>query len=151
LHDISDGGLFTAAAELSFTNKIGVEIFVPENFHNDREMQYLFAEETGAIIQFHNEFEEQALDFLKQKNIEYRKCATQKSDAQISISLNNKIKFTDSVINLEKVWSETSYSIKSSRDNPESAKAEYDLIERFDDQGLVAKDNFKFSAQLPCF
>ena len=151
LHDISDGGLFTAAAELSFTNKIGVEIFVPENFHNDREMQYLFAEETGAIIQFHNEFEEQALDFLKQTNIEYRKCATQKSDEQISISLNNKIKFTDSVINLEKVWSETSYSIKSSRDNPESAKAEYDLIERFDDQGLVAKDNFKFSAQLPAF
>ena len=151
LHDISDGGLFTAAAELSFTNKIGMKIFVPENFQNDRKMQYLFAEETGAIIQFHNEFEDQALDFLKQANIEYRKCATQKSDAQISISSNDKIEFSDSVVNLEKIWNETSYSIKSSRDNPDSAKAEHDLIERFDDQGLVAKDNFKFSAQLPPF
>ena len=151
LHDISDGGLFTAAAELSFTNKIGMKIFVPENFQNDRKMQYLFAEETGAIIQFHNEFEDQALDFLKQANIEYRKCATQKSDAQISISSNDKIEFSDSVVNLEKIWNETSYSIKSSRDNPDSAKAEHDLIERFDDQGLVAKDNFKFSAQLPAF
>jgi hypothetical protein len=28
-------------------------------------IQYLFAEETGAIIQFHDEFEDQALDFLK--------------------------------------------------------------------------------------
>ncbi len=151
LHDISDGGLFTAAAELSFTNKIGMEIFVPENFQNDCKMQYLFAEETGAIIQFHNEFEDQALDFLKQTNIEYRKCATQKSDAHISISSNDKIEFSDSVVNLEKIWNETSYSIKSSRDNPDSAKAEHDLIERFDDQGLVAKDNFKFSAQLPAF
>ena len=151
LHDISDGGLFTAAAELSFTNKIGMEIFVPENFQSDCEMQYLFAEETGAIIQFHNEFEDQALDFLKQTSIEYRKCATQKSDAQISISSNDKIEFSDSVVNLEKIWNETSYSIKSSRDNPDSAKAEHDLIERFDDQGLVAKDNFKFSAQLPAF
>ena len=151
LHDISDGGLFTAAAELSFTNKIGMKIFVPENFQNDRKMQYLFAEETGAIIQFHNEFEDQALDFLKQTNIEYRKCATQKSDAQISISSNDKIEFSDSVVNLEKIWNETSYSIKSSRDNPDSAKAEHDLIERFDDQGLVAKDNFKFSVQLPAF
>ncbi len=151
LHDISDGGLFIAAAELSFTNKIGMEIFVPENFQNDCKMQYLFAEETGAIIQFHNEFEDQALDFLKQTNIEYRKCATQKSDAHISISSNDKIEFSDSVVNLEKIWNETSYSIKSSRDNPDSAKAEHDLIERFDDQGLVAKDNFKFSAQLPAF
>jgi phosphoribosylformylglycinamidine (FGAM) synthase-like enzyme len=52
LHDISDGGLFTAAAELSFTNKIGVEIFVPENFHNDREMQYLFAEKQAPLSNF---------------------------------------------------------------------------------------------------
>ena len=151
LHDISDGGLFTTIAELSFTNKVGMEIFVPENFQNERQMQYLFAEETGAVIQFHNEFEEQALDFLKQINIEYRKCATQKSDAKISISSNNQVEFSDSVINLEKVWNETSYSIKSSRDNPDSAKEEHDLIEKFDDQGLVAKDNFKFSAQLPAF
>jgi phosphoribosylformylglycinamidine synthase len=151
LHDISDGGLFTSAAELAFTNKTGMEIFIPENFQNEFMIQYLFAEETGAIIQFHDEFEDQALDFLKQTNIQYRKCATQKSDAKISVSLNSRIEFSDSVANLEKIWSETSFSIKSSRDNPNSAKAEYDLIERFDDQGLVAKDNFKFSAQLPLF
>ncbi len=151
LHDISDGGLFTSAAELAFTNKTGMEIFIPENFQNECMIQYLFAEETGAIIQFHDEFEDQALDFLKQTNIQYRKCATQKSDAKISVSLNSRIEFSDSVSNLEKIWSETSFSIKSSRDNPNSAKAEYDLIERFDDQGLVAKDNFKFSAQLPLF
>ena len=151
LHDISDGGIFSTVAELSFTNKVGIEIFSPETVQNESLIQYLFAEETGAVIQFHNEFEDQALDFLKQININCQKCATQKSDAKISISLNGRVEFSDSVVNLEKVWSETSYSIKSSRDNPDSAKEEFDLIEKFDNQGLVARDNFKFSAQLPAF
>ncbi|MDC0029611.1 phosphoribosylformylglycinamidine synthase [Pseudomonadota bacterium] len=151
LHDVSDGGLFTTVAELSFTNKVGIEIFAPETVGNDRLAQYLFAEETGAVIQFHNEFEDQALDFLKQVNIEFQQCATLRSDAKISISLNDRLEFSDSVVNLEKIWNETSHSIKSSRDNPVSAKEEFDLIEKFDDQGLVAIDNFKFSARLPAF
>ena len=151
LHDISDGGLFTTVAELSFTNKVGIEIFIPEHSSKDSMIQYLFAEETGAVIQFHHEFENQALEFLRQKNIEYRKCAALRSDAKLSISSSEKVKFSDSVVNLEKIWNETSYSIKSIRDNPVSAKEEYDLIEKFDDQGLVAKDNFKFSTQLPAF
>ena len=63
----------------------------------------------------------------------------------------NNIEFFDSVVNLEKIWSETSFSIKSSRDNPVSARDEFDLIDKFDNQGLVAKDSFKFSAKLPAF
>ena len=77
LHDVSDGGLFTTITELSFTNKVGIEIFIPENSQKKSMIQYLFAEETGAVIQFHNEFEIDALEFLKQNNIQYRKCATQ--------------------------------------------------------------------------
>ena len=137
---------------LSFTNKIGMEIFISENFQNDAELQYLFAEETGVVVQFHNAFEESSFRVSSdKKTFEHRKCASQRSDALISISLNNEIKFSDSVVNLEKVWNETSYSIKSLRDNPASAKAEYDLIETFDDQGLVAKDSFQFSEQLTIF
>ena len=37
---------------------------------------------------------------------------------KISVIHNDEIEFSDSVINLEKVWSEASYSIKSLRDNP---------------------------------
>ncbi len=151
LHDVSDGGLFTTLAELSFTNKVGLEIFTPEINQNDALMQYLFSEETGAVVQLHNEFKDQALDFLNQIDIDYQKCATLRSDAQIVISSSDRIEFSDSVVNLEKVWNETSYSIKSSRDNPVSAREEFDLIESFDNQGLVAKDNFQFSAHLPEF
>ena len=151
LHDISDGGIFTAISELSFTNKIGIELLIPENSSKEEIIGYLFAEETGAVVQFHDEFEQEALHFLNQKNIEIRKCGVQQSDASISVSLDKNIQFFDSVVNLEKIWSETSFSIKSSRDNPASARDEYDLIDKFDNQGLVAKDSFKFSAKLPAF
>ena len=151
LHDISDGGIFTAVAELSFTNKIGIELLIPENSSKEEIIGYLFAEETGAVVQFHSKYEQEALHYLNQKNIENRKCGVQQSDASISLSLNNNIEFFDSVVNLEKIWSETSFSIKSSRDNPVSAKDEFDLIDKFDDQGLVAKDSFEFSAKLPAF
>ena len=149
LHDISDGGLFTTVSELAFTNKIGIEVHIPESVQNEEMMQYLFAEETGAVIQFHSDFEDQALEFLNQKNLHYQKCAVQSYNAKISIIHGGEIQFSDSVVNLEKVWSETSYSVKSLRDNPSCAKEEYELIERFDDQGLVAIDNFQFSAELP--
>ena len=151
LHDISDGGIFTAISELSFTNKIGIELLIPENSSKKDIIGYLFAEETGAVVQFHDEFEQEALHFLNQKNIEIRKCGVQQSDASISVSLDKNIEFFDSVVNLEKIWSETSFSIKSSRDNPVSARDEFDLIDKFDNQGLVAKDSFKFSAKLPAF
>ena len=149
LHDISDGGLFTTVSELAFTNKTGIEIHIPESVQNEEMMQYLFAEETGAVIQFHSDFEDKALEFLNQKNLQYQKCAVQSANAKISIIHDDEIQFSDSVVNLEKVWSETSYSVKSLRDNPSCAKEEYELIERFDDQGLVAIDNFQFSAELP--
>ena len=140
---------FTTVSELAFTNKIGIEIHIPESVQNEEMMQYLFAEETGAVIQFHSDFEDQALEFLNQKNLNYQKCAVQSSNAKILIIHGGEIQFSDSVVNLEKVWSETSYSVKSLRDNPSCAKEEYELIERFDDQGLVAIDNFQFSAELP--
>ena len=151
LHDISDGGLFTTITELAFTNKIGMEIFLAERSQKESIFQYLFAEEIGVVIQFNNKFEGEALKFLTERNIEYCKCASQTSDSQISISLNGQVEFTESLVSLEKIWSETSFGIKSLRDNPVSAKEEYDLIEQFDDQGLVAIDNFKFSAKLPAF
>ena len=71
-------------------------------------MQYLFAEEIGVVIQFNNAFEDQALEFLNRENIRYRKCATQSIDDKISVTHNDEIKFSDSVINLEKVWSKAS-------------------------------------------
>ena len=150
LHDVSDGGLFTTMAEFAFTNKVGITIFSSNEKQGDEHIfADMFSEETGAVIQLRAEFEDQALEFLAQSNILHRKCAAQNTESQISIVNKDEVKFQESVISLEKTWSETSLAIKSIRDNPASAQQEYDLIERYDDEGLVANDTFQFSSQLP--
>tara|TARA_B110000305_G_scaffold241289_1_gene314797 strand:+ start:25 stop:3882 length:3858 start_codon:yes stop_codon:yes gene_type:complete len=150
LHDVSDGGIMTTLAEIAFTNKIGMTILLSDDVQNEAQIfQELFSEEVGVVIQIHAEHEGSALAFIAQHNIEHRKCATQNAEPQITIAHHENIKFQESVIALEKIWTETSFAIKSLRDNPESAKQEYDLIDRYDAEGLVAKDSFQFSAQLP--
>ena len=81
----------------------------------------MFSEETGAVIQLRAEFEDQALEFLAQSNILHRKCAAQNTESQISIVNKDEVKFQESVISLEKTWSETSlacllYTSPSPRD-----------------------------------
>ena len=150
LHDVSDGGLLTTLAEFSFTNKVGMKIFVSDELDGNTSIyQDLFSEETGVVIQLHSDFEEQALEYFKQNNIMHKKCATQTQDSAISILKNDEVKFQQSVTALEQTWSETSFAIKANRDNPDSAKQEFDLINTFNKEGLVAKDSFQFSSKLP--
>ena len=150
LHDVSDGGLFTTLAEFAFTNKVGIKIFLSDDLEDDTSIyKDMFSEETGAVIQFHSDFEGQALKYLKQNNIAHQKCATQTLDSSITIIKNDDVKFQQSVSALEQTWSETSFAIKANRDNPDSAKQEYDLINSFNKEGLVSKDSFQFSSKLP--
>ncbi len=150
LHDISDGGLFTTLAELAFTNKIGFDVFLKENTNTvENIFAELFSEECGLVIQVLAEREDEILEHIKANNIQFTHCGTQNSSLSISVIQDGKVIFKDSIISLEKIWSETSFAIKSLRDNPNSAKQEYDLIEHFGDSELVAIDRFEFSEQLP--
>lgn len=47
-HDISEGGIAVALAEMSFKNKIGINVFVPGDLPNDK---ILFSESGGFIIE----------------------------------------------------------------------------------------------------
>ena len=54
----------------------------------------------------------------------------------ISIGLGGNVRFIESRVSLQRVWSETSFHIQSIRDNSECAKQEYDCILDADDPGL---------------
>ncbi|MBA3535633.1 MAG: phosphoribosylformylglycinamidine synthase subunit PurL [Tatlockia sp.] len=47
-HDISEGGIAVALAEMSFKNKIGVNVFIPGELENDKK---LFSESGGFILE----------------------------------------------------------------------------------------------------
>ena len=77
---------------------MGIKIFLSNDLEDDTSIyKDMFSEETGAVIQFHSDFEGQALEYLKQNNIAHQKCATQTLDSSITITKNDDVKFQQSV------------------------------------------------------
>jgi len=150
LHDVSDGGLFTTIAELAFTNKRGIQLSLPDSISDNLNIfEELFAEECGVVIQLHEEFEQQALDKFSTNQMNVQLCGHLTDQLDLSVMKHGKEIFQDSIVALEKTWSETSFAIKSLRDNPRCAQQEFDLIQQPEDARLVAVDGFKFSSHLP--
>jgi phosphoribosylformylglycinamidine synthase len=64
------------------------------------------------------------------------------TENQINIALNGKNVFSDTRVNLHRMWSETTYHMQSLRDNPVCAQQEYDRILNEADPGLHAHLTF---------
>ena len=68
-HDVSDGGLFTALLESSYTNNLGFSIFTDENIRKDA---FLFGESQGRIVvSISKEKREAFVEFMSLNEIEY--------------------------------------------------------------------------------
>ncbi|GAB5592820.1 phosphoribosylformylglycinamidine synthase [Umbelopsis nana] len=147
-HDRSDGGLFTTITEMAFAGHVGVDVQLDSLVHNGDVVSALFNEELGAVVQVQaaqlntlvQAFEAggipksaiHAIGKVKQHNDQ---------DA-VRFSLNGQQVFTDSRINLQRIWSETSYLMQSLRDNSKCAQQEYDSILDAQDPGLHYKLTF---------
>ncbi len=127
-HDRSDGGLFTTLCEMSFAGHCGISIDVA-GMSADKTAA-LFSEELGAVIQIEARHVEFIIKALADKGLG--------DHSYVIGSLNQKDKiefyddvdpiFSDTRINLQRVWSETTYQMQRLRDNPVCAKQEFDLI-----------------------
>ena len=138
MHDISDGGLITTLLEMCFTKKIGMRVNIGETTLLNAA---LFSEEIGFVIQVEkNNIEEVSKVFLKD-NIFIKEIA-ELDDTTFSIVHNNIKIFDKSIIELEKVWRETSYAIQSVRDNKVIADSELNLLDDKKYAGL--KTNISF-------
>lgn len=85
-HDISDGGLISALLEMLFENKFGAEIRNDTNIRNDA---FLFSEsQSRALVVFNNEYENMALDYLKQQSIPFLMIA--KTSSAKDLIFNNE-------------------------------------------------------------
>ena len=141
-HDISDGGTFSATAEMSFSSKIGVTLDLEGNLINN-----LFAEEAGAIVQVGEsdleKVKEIASEFLMTENVEIIGGLNETQEFTIN-SQSSKV-YSKPIAELEQSWTEFSKNIELLRDNPKTAQAEFDLIaknnngytEHFDNDSVV--------------
>lgn len=138
-HDRSDGGLITTLCEMAFAGRTGVTVDIQKL--GDHNIEILFTEELGAVIQVkRNNFNniKQVIDKYKLNTV-FREIG-KINDSEELIILKDKLKvFTDSITNLRRCWSETTYHLQKMRDNPECARQEYDSILKNENPSLFSQ------------
>jgi phosphoribosylformylglycinamidine synthase len=137
-HDRSDGGAFVALCEMAFASHIGMEIRLDE-LHGDA-LAALFNEELGAVVQVKNadvaEVQQRARDAGLKSVL---RIATPSTTGLIEISRYSEKLYSDTGVNLQRIWSETTYQMQKLRDNPDCAQSEYDRLLDAADPGLHVK------------
>ena len=137
-HDRSDGGLFATVAEMIFTSRIGVSLSLSGS-HVDL-IRQLFNEELGAVVQVEKNKLTQVQMVLNRFGVSA--AAIGKVGGEPKLMVNSDASGADEVVldldrvTMQREWSEMSYRIQAMRDNPTTAKEEFDRILDAKDPGL---------------
>ncbi|EMD33814.1 hypothetical protein CERSUDRAFT_142149 [Gelatoporia subvermispora B] len=133
-HDRSDGGLFTAVAEMSFAGRAGVTIDLDVLKQSSSVVAALFNEELGAVLQVRDSAVETVQAAFAEAGFPtsciYRlgKVAPSVSDQAITIIHTSSVVFSSTRADLQQKWAETSYRMQALRDDPKGAQEEFGLI-----------------------
>ncbi|MCL1080072.1 phosphoribosylformylglycinamidine synthase [Parashewanella spongiae] len=139
-HDRSDGGVFTTLVEMAFAGNTGLKIDLSSL--TGTYLERLFNEELGAVIQVNAEQADEIQTQYRAGGVECHLLGEITQDNQISITDGDNAVYTESRVALRKLWSETTFKMQSMRDNPESAKQEFDLKLQADEPGLTVNLSF---------
>lgn len=140
-HDRSDGGVFVTLCEMAFAGHIGVTIQLDEQ-HSDT-LRALFNEELGAVIQVRNRDVQHVIELAHAAGLKsVQKIATLNQTGMIEIMRGKEKLFSESGVNLQRIWSETSYQMQKLRDNPECAEQEFERLLDATDPGLHVKSTY---------
>ncbi|MBK2024800.1 phosphoribosylformylglycinamidine synthase [Francisella philomiragia] len=137
-HDVSDGGVFATLAEMSFAGRKGLDI----NLQTQDTLAKLFAEEVGVVIQVKNSDVALIEEMFKDTQIHLCAIAKLNSSDELNIFANGEKVYSNTRVNLQRWWAETSYQIQSIRDNSECAKQEFDSILNTNDKGIHVEATF---------
>lgn len=139
-HDRSDGGLFATVAEMIFASRIGVSLTLSGS-HVDL-LRQLFNEELGAVVQVEKSKLTQVQMVLDRFDITATAIGRVGGEPKLSIHNDDKVVLELDRATMQREWSELSYRIQGLRDNPATAKEEFDRILDDDDPGLSARLSF---------
>jgi len=139
-HDRSDGGLLASVAEMMFASRLGVTLQLTGS--RRALLEKLFSEEAGAVVQVTKGKLPQVQMILDRNGITANAIGRVEKEAVLTIRDGDSEPLRFDRKDLQRTWSETSYSIQSLRDNPATAKEEFDRILDDDDPGLNAQLTF---------
>jgi phosphoribosylformylglycinamidine synthase len=136
-HDRSDGGLIVTLLEMAFAGHCGLTIDADTAAAGANDvLAALFAEELGAVIQVRSCDVGRALELLRAHGLTGRIVARPSDDGLVRVQHGADEIFSATRVSLHRMWSETTWLMQSLRDNPASARDEYDRILDDSDPGL---------------
>lgn len=141
-HDRSDGGLFATITEMAFAGHCGLDIDLDglggHGGIGDSAIEILFNEELGAVIQVAAENVANVMATLKAAGLEDISSVIGKPsvDGQIDISFAGEKVLSQSRVELQQIWSETTDKMQCARDNADTVKQEFAGIVDANDPGI---------------
>ncbi len=142
-HDRSDGGLFVTLVEMAFAGRMGLEIDLPV-----AGLKELFSEELGAVVQVAAKDVSEVLARLSAAGLAARVIGRGVPGNEIVMRGGGQVAYRNTRTALHAMWAETSFHIQSLRDNPESARQEFSLLEDADRPGLFISVPFDRSERV---
>ena len=135
-HDRSDGGLFATITEMAFAAHTGVTIKL-DDLGQDK-LAALFNEELGAVIQVRNDELANVLQALHEAGLGHHShvIGSINDDDVVEVLAGGELILSESRIELQRAWSETSHQMQSIRDNSDCAQQEFDALLDEEDPGI---------------
>ncbi|MDB4307945.1 phosphoribosylformylglycinamidine synthase [Gammaproteobacteria bacterium] len=135
-HDRSDGGLLVSICEMAFAGHAGVSLSL-DSPGFDAATQ-LFSEELGAVLQMRREDTAAVLAVLKKHRLDVvsRVIGTLNRDDRVEIEVNGQSVLSETRVDLQRAWSETTLQMQALRDNPACAQQEFDGLLDTVDKGV---------------
>jgi phosphoribosylformylglycinamidine synthase len=127
LHDRSDGGLFTAVAEMCMASRCGFTIGVG---HSASSFAELFSEELGFVIEVHRDNFIKALQIAVSYGLPFYEIGQTNTSLECLVYLDGRLGseelWSGSINQLRSWWESTSTELEKLQENPVCAQGEFD-------------------------
>ncbi|MGN0853572.1 MAG: phosphoribosylformylglycinamidine synthase [Kiritimatiellia bacterium] len=133
-HDRSDGGLAVTLAEMAITGGRGLDVTLPDG----DALAVLFSEEPGAVLQVADENLKTVLALFGKAGLadDTHVIGTLTDDRSFKVAVGCRRALSTDLTAIRRAWSETTWRMQALRDNPATAKEEYDNALDAGDPGL---------------
>ncbi|MDA0705308.1 MAG: phosphoribosylformylglycinamidine synthase [Proteobacteria bacterium] len=146
-HDRSDGGLLATLAEMMFASRLGIDVQLGGS--DQQLLSQLFSEEAGAVIQVEKTKLAQVQMVLDRTGASATAIGRVDNLRQtLTVRRDNDIVLQMGRAQMQRQWSATSSRIQALRDNPVTARQEFERILDDQDPGLHAALTFDVAGDI---
>ena len=123
-HDRSDGGVAVTLAEMAITGGRGIRVELPDG----DPLEVLFAEEPGAVLQVAEGNLKEVLSIFARAGLakDVHVIGAPTDDRRFEVYVGARHALSTDITAIRRAWSSTTYRMQALRDNPVTAREEYD-------------------------